>query len=639
MASSPAASVKPSEAFAGLAAELAGVDLASLPAAEVARLARRLEGLGIEPHVRLAYLGNATLDLLARHVAVQAAGEGLLAAAHTGAYGQYVQEVLAPEGPLAAFRPDLVLLALSLRLLRPEPMARFGSLSAGERRALRDDVLAHVAGWAEAALARLPATLLVANFVAPAHPAAGVADARHPYGEMEFYHDLNLALLRRFKGEPRVQVLDLDRLAGRFGKDRLVDRRMFYLAKMEYTPAFLPLVAGEVVRQLKAVRGLARKCLVLDVDNTLWGGVVGEEGAAGVKCGAGDPEGEAFLDFQRRVKELQGRGVLLALCSKNNPADVREVFATRPELPLSLADFAAAEISWEPKHEGLKRIARALGIGLDSLVFLDDNPAEVALVMQLLPEVEAIALPPDPAEYAGLLDRLTCFEKIAVLEEDLRKTAQYRENREREELRETAGDLAGYLASLETRVEIRAAGRADLARAHQLFTKTNQFNLTTIRYPLAGLDACLADPARTLGVVAARDRFGDLGTIAAFLLRDEGGALVLDSFLMSCRALGRGIESAVMNHVKERFLAGPWQELRASFRPTPKNPPAAGFLEREGFRPAGEGDADEGDGGGTAYVLRREDVTFTACGWLAVLAPGTDGPPGPTAPDRTDRPT
>ena len=618
MASRAALGTVPSEGFARLAADLAGTDFAALPATEYARLARLLAGLDEEPNVRLAYLGNSTLDLLARYVAVQAAGEGLLAAAHTGAYGQYVQEVLEPSGPLAAFRPDLVLLALSLRLLRPEQMARFSSLSAPERVALREEIVAHVVGWAEAALARLPATLLIANFIAPAHPAAGVADARHPYGETEFHLDLNLELLQRFKGEPRVQVLDLDRLAGRFGKDRLVDRRMFYLAKMEYSPAFLPLVAGEVVRQVKAVRGLAKKCLVLDLDNTLWGGVVGEEGAAGVKCGPGDPEGEAYLDFQRRVKDLQSRGVLLALCSKNNPADAHEVFETRPELPLALADFAAVEISWRPKHEGLQRIAKALNIGLDSLVFLDDNPAEVALVEQLLPEVQAIALPPDPAEYAGLLDRLTCFEKIAVLEEDLRKTAQYRENREREELRESTGDLAGYLSSLSTRIEIREAGRGDLPRAHQLFTKTNQFNLTTIRYPLAELESCMADPARTLGVVAARDRFGDLGTIAAFLLRDEGDALVLDSFLMSCRALGRAIESAVMNHVKDRFLAGSWQELRASFRPTPKNPPAAGFLEREGFRLAAEG-----EGGEKLYRLGRDETAATACPWIEVATAGS----------------
>lgn len=600
-----------------MTAALAGADTASLPAAEVARLGRALEGLAEEPHVRVAYLGNTTLDLLARIVAVQAAGEGLFAAGYTGAYGQYTQEVLDPAGALAAFRPDVVLLALSLRALRPAAMARFSSLAAAEREALRDEVVEHVASWAQAALARLPgATLVVGNFIAPAHPAAGVADARHAYGEAELYLDLNLALLRRFKAEARVQVLDLDRLAARFGKDRLVDRKMYYLAKMEWSPAFLPLVAGEVVRQLKAIRGHAKKCLVLDLDNTLWGGVVGEEGAAGVKVGAGDPEGEAYLDFQRRIKDLQNRGVLLALCSKNNPDDARDVFETRLELPLALADFAALEISWEPKHEGLKRIASSLNIGLDSLVFLDDNPAEVELIRQLLPEVEAIALPPDPAEYAALVDRLTYFEKTAVLEDDLRKTAQYRENRERDEQKAAAGegDLVGYLHSLGTRVEIRRAGRADLPRAHQLFTKTNQFNLTTIRYSLPELEATAGDSACRLGVVAARDRFGDLGTIAAYLLREDGGALEIDSFLMSCRAMGRGIESAVMNHLKGLLLAGPWSELRGRFRPTPKNPPAAGFYEREGFRRV-----EEKEGGEKLYVLGRNEAAPADCGWIEVV--------------------
>ena len=324
----------------------------------------------------------------------------------------------------------------------PRPGPSFAALSPAERRDLKEDVAAHVESWALAALERTPATLLVANFPVPAQPAFGVADLNAEYGETEFFLDLNLDLLRRFKGHPRVQIFDLDRLASRFGKDRVLDRRMYYLAKMEWSPAFLGCVAAELVRHARAARAQGRKCLVLDLDNTLWGGVVGEDGPAGVKIGPGDPEGEAFLDFHHRLKALQAQGVLLAVCSKNNPGDVAELFDSRPEIPLRLADFAAVEISWEPKHEGLKKIAAALDLGTDSLVFVDDNPAEMSLIQQMLPEVKTVLLPPDPAEYAAVIDRLTDFERTAVLEGTEEDRASTRENREREALRTASGGSA-----------------------------------------------------------------------------------------------------------------------------------------------------------------------------------------------------
>lgn len=567
------------------------------------------------PAVHVAYLGNFTLDLLPREVEKRAAADGIRASGLLAPFGQYVQAVLDPAA-LASPAPDVVFLALSLPLLRPEAFARFSALSAGERRALCDEVLEHVAEWARLARERLPATLVIANFIAPARLAAGVADARLAYPEARFHLDLNLGLLDRFAGDPRVQVLDLDRLASRFGKDRVTDRKLLYLARMEWSPAFVPVVAEELVRHLRAARGLARKCLVLDLDDTLWGGVVGEDGPAGVRVGPGDPVSEAYLDFQRRIKDLQGRGVLLALCSKNNPADVEEVFAARPEMPLSLADFAAVEVSWQPKHEGLRRIAADLSIGLDALVFLDDNPAEVSLVEQQLPAVKAVALPADPALYASALDGLTDFERGAILEEDLRKTDQYRQNRERRALESRAGDLGEYLASLGTELTLRRAAPADLPRAHQLFAKTNQFNVTTRRHSLAELEAAAADPSCELWLAAARDRFGDLGTIGACLLRHrDDEALEIDSFLLSCRALGRGIESALLNHVKQRCRERGAAELRARFLPTPKNAPAAGFFEREGLRLMAER-----AGGEQLYALASAEALPTPCGWIAVRA-------------------
>lgn len=552
--------------------------------------------------VKIAYLSNFTLDLLPRAVAKQAESEGLRTAAYVGKFDQYVQEVLDPGSGLHPFGADLVFLALSLR----RRLEAFSTLAE-----LRDEILAHLESWIGLALERLPATLLIANFPAPPWPLAGVADVKSDYGETEFFLDLNLGLLRLCKGNPRVRLFDVDRLAARFGKEKMLDRKMLYLAKMEWSPAFLPTVAGELVRQIRAVRGLTKKCLVLDLDNTLWGGVVGEEGAAGVKIGPGDPVSEAFLDFHHRLKALQAQGVLLAICSKNNPADVVEVFETRPEIPLKLADFAAKEICWNPKHEGLKKIAAALNIGLDALVFLDDNPAEVSLIQQMLPEVKAVLLPPDPAEYAAVLERLADFERQAVLEEDVQKTEQYRQNVQRQELQNATGDLSAYLASLETELEIRRAREDDLPRVHQLFTKTNQFNVTTKRYTPSDVERFAASPNHELWIAKARDRFGDLGTIAVVLLEKQEEILAIDSFLMSCRAMGRGLETALMNHIKQRLATNGTSELRAVYLPTPKNMPVEAFFDDEGFRLV-----EVGEGGAKKYALGRDETAVRECGWI-----------------------
>ena len=596
-----------------LRAALAGLDLDRLGEAEHDVLARALRGSDAEADVRLAVLSNFTLDLLPRILSVRAAAEGVRTAGYVGPFAQHMQEILDPASGLHRFRPDLIFLALSLRRFRPDLMDVFATLSPDDRRALRKEIVDHLETWAAAALERVPATLLIANFPAPARPLAGMADLKADYGEAEFFLDLNLQLLRRFKDEPRVRLVDADGLAARFGKDRLADRKLLYLAKMDWSPAFLPVLADELVRQIRAVRGQARKCLVLDLDNTLWGGVVGEDGAAGVRIGPGHPEGEAFLDFHRRLQALQAQGVLLAVCSKNNPADVAEVFATRPEIPLRLADFAAAEICWDPKHEGLRKIARTLNIGTDSLVFLDDNPAEIELIRQMLPEVEAVQMPSDPADYPAVLDRLTLFERAAVLDEDRTKTEQYRQNRERDELKTAAGDLTSYLESLGTELEIWRARPDDLPRAHQLFAKTNQLNATAQRYTPADIERFVASPDHELWLARARDRFGDLGTIAVMLLAREEDALVVDSFLMSCRAMGRGIETALINHLKSRLRDTGARELRARYLPTAKNKPVETLFDDEGFHLV-----ETREGGEKRYALKSGAATPCACGWIRV---------------------
>ena len=594
---------------AALQRAIAPLDLDKLSTNDVSLLSRTLQALPGEPDVRLAYLANFTLDLLPRWVDLAFAREGLRAAHHIG-------ESMDDPG----LAPHLALLALSLRRLRPEAWAAFPRLSPAARRALREEVASHVESWALAIAERTEgtaATLAVANFPVPAQASFGVADLNAEYGEIEFFLDLNLDLLRRFKGHPRIQIFDLDRLASRFGKDRLVDRKMDSLAGMAWSPAFLGCVAGELARHVRAARGPARQCLVLDLDNTLWGGMVGEDGPGGVRIGAGDPDGEPFLDFQHRLKALQAQGVLLAVCSRNNPGDVTELFDSRPEMPLQLDDFAAVEISWEPRHQGLKKIAAALGLGLDCLVFLDDSPAEVSLVQQMLPQVKAVLLPPDPVEYPAVIDRLTDFERTAVLPEEVQRTVRRSPASGgcEEPGAGAVHDLGGYFASLRTEVAVSRARRDDLPRIHQLFMKTNQFNLTTPRYTPAEVERFIASPVCELWMARACDRFGELGTIGAVLLRRDGRIVHIDSFLVSCRAMGRGIETAIMNHIKHRLTGEPGHlELRGRFIPTARNKPAETFYEDQGFRLL-----ERHENGEKTYVLRRVEAREKPCEWIEVV--------------------
>ncbi|MGD2069076.1 MAG: HAD-IIIC family phosphatase [Gemmatimonadota bacterium] len=596
---------------------LTDLDPRQLDGAGVVKLGRALSDLEWDAGpVRIAYLSNLTVSDLLPHVAVWAAREGISLEQWTAPFGQHVQQVVDPGGELRSFDPDVVLVLLEPRLLRAESFQRFSTLSADARRALADDVLDEVLAVVEGVTRRVGANAVVANFVPPLRPGAGVADAKLPFGETELFARLNLELLDRLRGEPTAQLLDLQRCmaaAGRAGRDP----RRFYLAKMAWSGPAVAELGEEVARHVFAAKATARKCVVVDLDNTLWGGVVGEDGVNGIRVGPGDPVGEAYLDVQRRLLELKERGILLAIASKNNEADVREAFEER-RMVLSLEDFAVTQIHWRPKYESLVEIAATLDIGVDSLVFVDDNPAEVTLVNEALPKVRTILLSGDPATFPDRIAEPLYFEKAAILDEDRGKTRQYHQQAERARHRENVGDLEDYLGSLETVVRIRTPGEEDLQRLHQLFTKTNQFNVTTIRHSSAELKRLLADAGARVVIWEVADRFGHLGTVGAYVLREVDAGVEVDSFLMSCRALGRQVETAVMNHLKRTFLdgalAGP---LRARYIRTPKNQPVASFFDDQGFRrmtedPGGDGPEQ------VRYELARGEVELLPCDWITV---------------------
>ncbi|ABW27707.1 HAD-IIIC family phosphatase [Acaryochloris marina] len=578
-------------------------------------ISRTLNKTNVESSLKIAYFSNYTIAPLPSFIEVQSAFHTIGVRSYVGEYNQHYQEILNPTSSALSFKPDIAFLLLSLHELCPTLLNSFTSLTDQHKLDQKNVILEHIVDWVNLTVEKTNATVFVSNFLQPTFPSLGIADSQQGYSENEFYIELNLALQKKFRENPRVYIFDIDKLAARYGKEGAINPKMFFMAKVIWHEKFLPTIAQEFIRYITSFLGQTKKCLVLDLDNTLWGGVIGEDGIDGLKVGTGDPVSEAYLAFQYKIAALKNRGVILGICSKNNQADALEVFDKKVDMPLKLTDFSASEINWEPKYINIKNIAKKLNIGTESILFIDDNPVECSLVSQALPEVTTVQLPADPALYATILDNILVFEKFNVLSDDRNKAQQYSQNEQRQEEKERIGDLNTYLHSLETKIKIRLATDQDLPRVHQLFSKTNQFNLTTIRYSMSDIEDFHKNEQDSIIVISVQDKFGDLGTVGLCLLKNQEHQLVIDSFILSCRAMGRGVETALLNYVKREYLSGhPSLKLIGSYIPTNKNMPTKDFFEAQGLTLITENSSGE-----RYYEMLSDDALEIPCPWINVI--------------------
>jgi FkbH-like protein len=367
---------------------------------------------------------------------------------------------------------------------------------------------------------------------------------------------------------------------------------------------------GELVgRLVGALRGRSRKCLVLDLDNTLWGGVVGDDGVERLVLGYGTAAGEGYAAFQRYARSLTGAGIVLAVCSKNDHAVAASAFRDHPEMVLKLDDFGSFVANWNDKASNLRQIAEALNLGLDALVFFDDNPAERALVRGELPMVAVPEVPADPAYYVRTLEDAGYFEAVSLTSDDLARARQYQDNGRRAQALDAATDMDSFLRGLEMTLQIGGLDAGSIVRVTQLINKTNQFNVTTRRYTEAELRAFGADPANVVMHFRLLDRFGDNGLIGVLLARGGDDRMVIDTLLMSCRVLGRGVEHAMINELVARAAARGIREIVGEYLPTARNGMVADLFGRLGFAPADrEAHGDEARPG-SRWLLRVSEFT------------------------------
>jgi len=530
--------------------------------------------------VRLGVLSNGTIELLLPIMVASALRHGVWIEAVGTAFSQVAAEALDAQSDFNQRRCHYVLLAVDHRGL---PM----TASPGDRGRADATVVAaveYIDSIRDAVKSASGCTVILQTVPQVSDSVFGSLERLVP-GTLQWLIDqYNRELRSRIAGSSDL-LLDVAGLAELVGVTQWHDPVQWMLGKFPFAHACVPLYAEWVGRLLGAARGKARKCLVLDLDNTLWGGVIGDDGMDGLVLGNGSPGGEAYLEIQQTALALRERGIILAVSSKNDDAIARGVFRAHPEMLLKEQHLAVFQANWEDKASNLRAIAQTLNIGLDSLVLLDDNPAERAQVREALPDVAVPELPDDPARYAQTLLAAGYFEAVAFTGEDRERANQYQSNAARAQALGAATDLTSYLLSLQMRALCGPFDGVGRSRITQLINKTNQFNLTTRRYSEAEVAAFEKANAGLTLQVRLTDRFGDNGMIAVVICRPAGADWAIDTWLMSCRVLSRCVEQAMLNYVVARARAAGVHALIGEYLATERNAMVKDHYARLGFTP------------------------------------------------------
>ena len=529
-------------------------------------------------HTRIAILGGSTTSEVKSTLELFLLSHGIKPEFYESGYDRYWEDALFENPELWNFKPDIVFVCTTWHNVSqfPEPL----------------ESTAQVEGRIGAELARfesmweklhtLGAVIIQNNFDLPTLRPLGNLEASESFGRVNFLLRLNAEFAAYARNHSRFLINDILYLSAQVGLTAWFDDSYWYNFHTALSPAATVALAQNVAAIVKGVYGKSKKCLILDLDNTLWGGVIGDDGLHSLVLGRDHPIGEAFMDFQRYVRDLQRRGVILAACSKNDIENAREGFS-HPDSVLRLEDFSAFKANWDPKPENIRQIAAELNIGLDSMVFVDDNPAERALVEEQLPEVAVPDVGSDVSRYAEILERDRYFEVNTIVQDDVNRIAYYNSNAQRSAYESGFGNYGEFLTSLEMVAEIGPFIPVYLERITQLTNKTNQFNLTTRRYTSAEIDQIAQNPEFITLYGRLADRFGDNGLVSVVIGRLLEDALEVDLWLMSCRVLKREMEFAMFDALVEQCQARGVRTIMGIYIPSKKNSMVAEHYSSLGF--------------------------------------------------------
>lgn len=557
------------------------------------KVTRRLRELGepCTPH-RIGFIHSYTTDLLDPWLEMHGAVHGIDPKLFHAPYGFNVLQS-EPDSLLSQFDPQTTLFMLRSEDLHPRLMQQSAVLDRESRDTIATEAIDSLLGIIGRFRKLLSGELVISILPSHREPVLGEYDAQAEVSEQAWWRQLRSDIGARLREDfDSVALLDDEQLLKRLGCQQFFDMRYFYSAQFPFSQLAASEVSRKIVSRAVLRTSPKAKVLVLDADNTLWGGVVGEDGPTGIGLGPEYP-GCAYVDFQRRLLGMQQRGLILAMCSKNNPADVQEILDSHPHQVLRSEHFAAMRVNWQPKSENIREIAKELNLGLDSFVFVDDSDYECALVRREVPEVTVVQTPSRPVSVPTCLDRLARLEIASLTREDLEKSRMYAQERVRQERRATmsaeGGGLDDYLASLGMSMRVFIDEATQATRLAQLTQKTNQFNLTTRRYDEQQIRRFMEDPDWLVASFSLEDSFGDSGIVGLLLVQRPGGSAhaQIDTLLMSCRVIGRKAESAFVFAVLDHLRRDGVETVEAEFLPTAKNQLVQNFYTDHGFAEAG----------------------------------------------------
>ena len=545
-------------------------------------------GRKFEKKIRVALLSSFTVNGLEEVLRVKSAEKNIECITYVASYSQYNQEILNQKSNLYKFSPDVTFLILDTRSILGNLFYFPYSLSLDQRKDFIEKKTEELCNLVKIFTNTSKSKLVITNFSIPTYSSYGIFETKTEFGFQDMIRDLNVKLSYAFKNIDPVYLYDFNGFVSLHGEKNVFDFQQFLFGDIKVSLDYIPYLSHDLMSYIIAVLGMSKKCIVLDLDNTLWGGIAGEDGFDGIKLGP-TPPGNAYVEFQHHLLALHQRGIILAINSKNNPEDALKIMKDHPFMILREESFACLKINWDDKVSNMKEIADELNIGLDSMVFLDDDPINREYMRMNLPQVLTVELPQDPSHYSTLVQSMNEFNVLKITEEDAKRGQMYLQQHERKKLESSAPNLEEFLKQLELRISIKNADTFTIPRISQLTLKTNQFNLTTKRYQEEDIARFAKDEKYLVGCAQVEDKFGDNGITGVFIVqKDSSKEWSIDTFLLSCRVIGKEVEKGILGHIIKQAKKSGVERIKAQFIPSKKNKPIENFLPNCGFTKEGE---------------------------------------------------
>lgn len=540
------------------------------------------------PPLNIVILRNLTIEPIRDYLCYFAYKMKFNAQVRFGSYDNILQESIDGQGKVITNETDYVLVFVYLETLAPDLTCNFVSLSKCDTENEKLRIKEYISAVLNGIRKQTDAVVLWHSFEASIYPAFGILDAQMHDGQSELIKELNRILRTLLKDIGNAYLIDINLCLTRLGKNEFYDRRYWHIAKSPYSRSAQAEIAFEDFKAIRALKGKNKKCLVLDCDNVLWGGIIGEDGLSGIKLSKSYP-GSIYYELQKEIVNLYNKGIIIALCSKNNEGDVWDVFQNHPDMVLKEKHIAAFQINWNDKVANLNLIAENLNIGTDSMVFVDDSEFEINLVQRVMPEIEIIHFAKgEGIHFREMLASCGLFDTLSFSAEDQERGAMYKSEAKRKNLMAKTVDMESYFNSLNMKVDINLADEFNIPRIAQLTQKTNQFNLTTKRYTETDIKNLADNPNSEVIYLKLQDRFGDMGIVGVCIIILKKDVAVFDTFLLSCRILGRKVEDVFLDYCLKLCCIKGANLATGQYLPTKKNMQVKDFYQKRGFKLAEE---------------------------------------------------